>query len=549
MKRLIVMTTLAVLICSGCAVVFMPKNQKVTVSANKDSKIFINNELQGKGSATVKLKKDGMKQVVVQTPGYKDNYYIMVPSMRQPGYWVCIAGDIIVPLYGWCAITFDLAVPKGHAYPKDSKFQVTGKINTKTSSDKFIHISNIGVDLKDKDVVTYRVYLNNSDASGKKIEKAIEEAETKKQQQDDKAAKKKLKKKEIEKLKEEEDAIKYDDTKFSDNLYTTLKNSGFVDTINQVFRDDNNTMTLEGKITKINLYGISYKRNPYQDYFKAKVFLTWYIKNQYGESLDSINTHDLSGDFLLAKSYFYRTDDKQQKQVEKMIGDAINNSYLNLYNSGTFKKYLHSEPVVANSDPLLQLNRPQAVVVDKSDAAQASVIIKRDDKGHGSGFAITQDGYILTNYHVIASKDPSKPVKLTVITANGDELEPKIVRFNKAKDVALLKVDKPFEKAFVLSNTKQFKNLQDVFTIGAPKSIELGQTVTSGMISNERKSNNNELLQLSMAVNFGNSGGPIFDNTGALHGVVVGKLVGESTEGISFAIPAYKVGDYINISY
>ena len=89
----------------------------------------------------------------------------------------------------------------------------------------------------------------------------------------------------------------------------------------------------------------------------------------------------------------------------------------------------------------------------------------------------------------------------------------------------------------------------DVYTVGAPKSIELGQTFTSGLISNERNANNNQLLQLSMPVNFGNSGGPLFDQSGLLHGVIVAKLVGESTEGISFAIPAYKIGEYLNISY
>ena len=88
-----------------------------------------------------------------------------------------------------------------------------------------------------------------------------------------------------------------------------------------------------------------------------------------------------------------------------------------------------------------------------------------------------------------------------------------------------------------------------MYTIGAPKSIELGQTVTTGIISNERNANNNELLQLSMPVNGGNSGGPLFNKTGVLDGVIVAKLVGESTEGISFAIPAYKIGAYLKISY
>ena len=198
---------------------------------------------------------------------------------------------------------------------------------------------------------------------------------------------------------------------------------------------------------------------------------------------------------------------------------------------------------------LLHLTKPSAIVSGKSDATLASVIIKRDDNGHGSGFAISQDGYLLTNYHVVASDNPKKPEKLKVVLSGGEELEATLVRFNKAQDIALLKVEHTFEKAFLLGTEKSYKPLTDVYTVGAPKSIELGQTMTAGLISNERNSNNNELLQLSMPINFGNSGGPLFDASGTLDGVIVAKLVGESTEGISFAIPAYRIHDYIKVSY
>ena len=122
-----------------------------------------------------------------------------------------------------------------------------------------------------------------------------------------------------------------------------------------------------------------------------------------------------------------------------------------------------------------------------------------------------------------------------------------VVRVNKFRDLALLKVTKTFEKAFVVSSTKTFKNMQDAYTIGAPKSLELGQSISAGVISNERKANNNNLLQLGMSVNSGNSGGPLFDATGILHGVIVSKLVGENTEGVSFAIPSYLIEEYLKI--
>ncbi len=88
-----------------------------------------------------------------------------------------------------------------------------------------------------------------------------------------------------------------------------------------------------------------------------------------------------------------------------------------------------------------------------------------------------------------------------------------------------------------------------MYTIGAPKSIELGQSISAGIISNERNNNNNVLLQLGMSVNAGNSGGPLFNKDGVLDGVVCAKLIGENTEGVAFAIPSYLIQGYLNIKY
>ena len=154
---------------------------------------------------------------------------------------------------------------------------------------------------------------------------------------------------------------------------------------------------------------------------------------------------------------------------------------------------------------------------------------------------------MLINPLASISKMARKLEIIKVITSDGDELEGTVVRVNKFRDLALIKVNKKFEKAFVVPNVKTFKNLQDVYTIGTPISIELGQSVSSGVISNERKVNNNNLLQLGMSVNGGNSGGPLYDASGNLHGVIVSKLVGKNTEGVSFAIPSYMIEDYLKL--
>ena len=293
------------------------------------------------------------------------------------------------------------------------------------------------------------------------------------------------------------------------------------------------------------------QRKAYNSFAKAKVSTTWYLKNQYDERLDSVTTTDVSGSFLLygVDKAYSDGELKELNPYARMVADAVETSYIKLLSNSSMQKQLQSETIKPFTESVLNLGGGQAYIAEKSDASLASVSIKRKDKGHGSGFAVSKDGYILTNYHVIASSDPSKQEELTVVTSSGKELPAKVVRFNKSRDLALLKVESNFDKVFKISSDKTFKNLQDVYTIGTPKSIELGQSVTTGIISSERNANNNELLQLNMSVNSGNSGGPVFDANGNLHGVVVSKISGQNTEGIAFAIPAYKIAEYLNIAY
>jgi serine protease Do len=70
-----------------------------------------------------------------------------------------------------------------------------------------------------------------------------------------------------------------------------------------------------------------------------------------------------------------------------------------------------------------------------------------------------------------------------------------------------------------------------------------------GLISNERVVNNNNLLQVNININGGNSGGPLFEKNGTLQGVIQSKLIGKDTEGVGFAIPSYLVPSYLNINY
>ncbi|MBI4931779.1 MAG: trypsin-like peptidase domain-containing protein [Bacteroidetes bacterium] len=537
MKKIILLLTVTVIL-SGCAAIFIPKMQKVTFTTdNKDAKIYVDKEEMGKGkSVTQKIQKNGAKQILIKTPGFKDTYQAMVQTKRPIAYWCLQPLNLLSLYYGFW---IDSYVPKNLIYDNVVKIPIDYKLVTRGENDKYVDISNIKLNIKnkDKDIKEYYLPYASQDFLSK-----IESTEKNANDKSDKADAKELKKKNSKNKLEDDDEkkIMYEDTKFTTNVYKTLKNTGFVDTVNTLFYDNNNTLTLEGSINKIYVYTI-YGKKHMGYYYKTKMFLTWYVENSYGEILDSIETKEYSGDF---------TKEKESDSFEKMFGDAVDISYLNLHKNSKFTKYLKQETNFACTDVPLTLTPipTKSVINDKSDASIASVIIKSKE-GHGSGFAITQDGYILTNFHVISGKYFNKLKDIKVIASDGEELKGTIVRYNRYRDIALIKVDKKFEKVFKLTTTKSFKNLQEVFTIGAPKSVELGQSVSTGVISNERKNNNNNLLQLNMSINAGNSGGPLFDAQGTVHGIVNSKLVGKNTEGVSFAIPGYLIQEYLNINY
>jgi serine protease Do len=527
---------------TGCTLIFLPKNQKVAIRTQQpNSKVYVNNEEVGEGQTVVaKVKKDGAKQVVVQTPGYKDGYNVLMLGKRNPAFWPLMLLDapFIYPL-----VLIDAQpVPKFYRFSKINDLPASYKYAAKAANEKFVHLEAIKLDIanKDKDLQDYFgiAYSANSAKVMQEIEKAENARFKQEQKLEAKNAKKKKKKKS---LLTEDKRLNYDNTVFSERVFKTLKRTGYVDTINKVFADNNNTVVLEGIIKKASVFQVVGSGG--SNYKKAKVNVIWNIKNTFGEQLDSINSWSFSGDFVVKLN-----DKGENDNADKMFADAIDNSYLDLSKDPRFVKHLAIETNLGIGDPVLSIKMPKTRVQDVSEASTATVTVKQEGGGHGSGFAITNDGYILTNFHVVAGETFGKLEKLTVILSDGEEVPATVVRYNRMRDIALLKVNKKFDKAFNLSDSKSFKNLMEVYSIGTPKSIELGQSVSLGLISNERKSNNNNLLQVSININAGNSGGPLFEKNGTLQGVVTSKLVGFSTEGVGFAIPSYLIPAYLNLS-
>ena len=162
----------------------------------------------------------------------------------------------------------------------------------------------------------------------------------------------------------------------------------------------------------------------------------------------------------------------------------------------------------------------------------------------GSGFIISADGYIVTNYHVIEDAE-----NYYVILSDGTELPAEIVSFDVYSDLAVLKVDGLMPGVAVLGDSENLKPGETVVAIGSPlgdfrNSVTVGVISATGrMISTSRGYEMENLIQTDAAINSGNSGGPLVNLAGEVVGVntLVVRGDGQSAaiaEGLGFAIPS-----------
>ena len=170
----------------------------------------------------------------------------------------------------------------------------------------------------------------------------------------------------------------------------------------------------------------------------------------------------------------------------------------------------------------------------------------------GSGFVLTEDGYIITNNHVVADANEGS---ITVKLYNGEEYTARLVGADAMNDVALLKIEASGLQTVTIGNSDQIEVGDVVEAIGNPLG-ELTFTMTAGYISALDREINTDgtpinMLQTDAAINSGNSGGPLFDMDGNVIGITTAKYSGSTSsgttiEGIGFAIP---INDVMRIVY
>ncbi len=191
---------------------------------------------------------------------------------------------------------------------------------------------------------------------------------------------------------------------------------------------------------------------------------------------------------------------------------------------------------------------PSIVNIDIRTAPQRTPFFTLEgQEGTGSGVIYRQDGYIITNNHVVEGAQ-----EITVTLASGEELEGSVVGTDPGSDIAVVKVNRTGLPAVTLGDSDNLAVGQLVVAIGSPFGFE--QTVTSGIVSALDRSVSagssqggkvaslGGLIQTDAAINPGNSGGALCDGRAELIGInaVIATSSGGS-EGIGFAIPVNRV--------
>ena len=225
----------------------------------------------------------------------------------------------------------------------------------------------------------------------------------------------------------------------------------------------------------------------------------------------------------------------QRKQVQSILSNLglYNSSIDGLYGKGTAKaltsynkQNLNGADLTKNENAGKLINAilslepspsTQPKLADNATPDQDNEVISASS---GSGFAVSADGYVITNHHVIEG------CQKVVVHYKGKELPVTVVTYDPQNDLALLKGDFRPQTVFALSGN-QPELLQDVYVAGYPfgNKISSSVKVTKGIISSLTGIGNNfSNIQIDAALQSGNSGGPILDEMGNIVGVAVSKL-------------------------
>ena len=224
-------------------------------------------------------------------------------------------------------------------------------------------------------------------------------------------------------------------------------------------------------------------------------------------------------------------------------GESVEDTLITIPD-GTNSKWLTTEEAIAKVNP--------SVVCIETEAEGYSGGFGRNrqpyiTQGVGTGFIVSEDGYIATNYHVVSGAN-----KIKVTLKSGDVYDAEFVGGDEVADLAIVKINAKGLKVAELGDSDALLQGQDVVAIGTPAGMEFAWTATKGIVSavNRVVDYNGEklttVIQTDASINNGNSGGPLINMKGQVIGINSMKLASSQYEGMGFAIPINSAIDVLN---
>jgi len=190
-----------------------------------------------------------------------------------------------------------------------------------------------------------------------------------------------------------------------------------------------------------------------------------------------------------------------------------------------------------------ELNPAQIMEKYGNAVVLIATITNNEEIGQGSGFVVTGEGVIITNYHVIENSFP-----VLIKFRNGDVYEDvSVIDYNKRKDIAIIKI-KGFDlPSVILGNSNNAKVGEKIVVIGNPKGLE--NTISDGLLSQVRDTGKGyKLFQISAPISAGSSGSPVFNSQGEVLGIASSGFSAEYGQNLNFAVPINYVRSSINDS-
>ena len=167
--------------------------------------------------------------------------------------------------------------------------------------------------------------------------------------------------------------------------------------------------------------------------------------------------------------------------------------------------------------------------------------------GYGTGFIVSEEGYIVTNYHVVEN---ASSVKVTLYDES--QYTAKVIGYEESNDLAVIKIEPEGQiESLIYGKSSDLSVGDDVYVIGNPLG-DLTFTLTKGVVSalnrliDTGSGYNINMFQTDAAINSGNSGGPVFDKHGFVVGIASAKYASSSIEGLCFCVPIDDVRSMID---